>query len=169
LIHVARRIGATGENAMGRNIGRSVTIGVVGVAACIAGGMMAARYAVGGIDPFYQHASSAGDTLGSDVAVVHGDAFLPATGDNAGATPLAALPTVTAPPETTHDDWDMIDPQMQRELDRALKLADAPLPDYDFAEPGDYAAPPPAPRQRRAPVVPDTAVGPATPNGTLIY
>ena len=157
---------------MRRNIGRSVTIGLVGAAACIGGGMVAARYAVGGIDPFYKHASLPSFSSGNDVAVVHDDAFLPATGDNAGATPLAALPTVTAPPETTQDEWDSIDPQMQRELDRALKLADAPLPDYDYADPGDYDATPPAPpapRRRRAPIVPDTASGPATPNGTLIY
>jgi len=152
------------------------------VGGSIAGGMMAASYAVGGIDPFYRmhpQPSWTNDPA-KEIAVAHDD-FLPAM-DN--ADPVAAadppLMPITPPRFESDDDWAAVDAREQREYDRALRLADAALndpvqlTDYDAprstrrtgAEPAAAPAPvAPAP----APAAPAVAGIPVTPNDTLIY
>jgi|GEM_PF-5015275 len=156
-----------------------VWLSIIGVAASIGGGLIAANYAVGGLDPFYRSrvAQPWSPTIASDdVPVVRDDGILPSATPSPSASPRMADPTlasttapVSLPDYADPTDWDAIDAKAQRDLDHALALAEAPVA---ALPPAFVQADPPPPRARPQPMAPpaaDSPGGPATPNGTLIY
>ena len=156
-----------------------VWLSIIGVAASIGGGLIAANYAVGELDPFYRSRVAQAwspTTASDDVPVVRDDGILPsATPSPRMPDPTLAVTTAPVPgPAPLPDyadppDWDAIDAKAQRDLDHALALAEAPVA---ALPPAVVHADPPPPRARPQPMAPPAAgspAGPATPNGTLIY
>ncbi|TPG13607.1 hypothetical protein [Sphingomonas oligophenolica] len=149
-----------------------IWLGIGGVCASIAGGLLVANYAVSGIDPFYKanRPNAWADTTPdaeNTVAVTHDDTFLPSAGI-AATTPYAPAPM---PLRDTASDWQAVDARAQREIDQAL--ADDPFPDASandiaITDPSPVSAPPVriAAAPRPATVAP---TAPVTPGDTLIY
>ena len=157
---------------MKRRRTRAVTIWLAAIGGCasIAGGLVAANYAVGGIDPFYRDppVPSWAREDRAAVAVVHDDDFLPSVG--VAAPPHPAGPVAPAR-YTSTEAWDTIDARALADAERTSTLAEVPMPPYpdpaaDPVEP-KHKAPSPAPKP--PPTTTDLRSRPVTPNDTLIY
>ncbi|MDQ2892867.1 MAG: hypothetical protein M3R64_07240 [Pseudomonadota bacterium] len=157
------------------------TVGLIigGITGSVAAGLMAADYAVGGIDPFYaashQNSWSEPDRSADAIAIVHDDTYLPSASVTA-TTPYMPTPGDTAAyAPTPVPDWEAADARAQRAIDRELARADDPIPDVADTGVGfDPAASDPAPAVRiavapRPAPTPVVAARPITPGNTLIY
>jgi hypothetical protein len=163
-----------------RHKGTRVWLAIGGICASLSGGLFAANYAVGGIDPFYRSPSFThyAPAAGSEVAVVHDDQFLPAIGAMATATPDDLVPAVLPPgpaPRMSDADWAAADARDQRAFEREMQLADMRTPepvqvvDYSIPKLPPVAQPQPQPQAQQIAAAATQPVGPATPNGALIY
>lgn len=171
------------EKAMRRNTitGIKVWLVIGGVFASITGGLAAANYAVGGIDPFYRNVASEqwkADRDHGDVMVAQRDDFLPSTGTAPVAIPATSAMT---PADTTYNDrdWAASDAAAQRDFERSMQLAQVSRPEATpiSATPISARGSEPLPAASAAPaqlVVADAAPlqqggAPVTPNHSLIY